>query len=221
LAAQRIIQPLFYKTKKIDKSFIFVKIFSNLLRNQKKPAKYLNNVNQIANANTGDFMLIIYLFLILVTFFVYELINRIVHICYLVKISILVDNIGCINDLLYLRLKDFEYAIAEVFRRKGHKVQMADHFGEGGNGIILDEIYYVIVRKDSLHSLVEIEQAKKLAKHMRDNNIHRGMIITLGDFKTNTRRFCHTNVIKCINGDELFRMFKSVQGLSPQSVYSK
>lgn len=166
-------------------------------------------------------MLILYIFLFLVVMIVYELVNWIIHICYMIKISILVDNIESRDDLLYLKLKDFEYAIAEVFRRQGYKVQMSDHFGEGGNGIILNDIYYVIVRKESYHNLVEIEQAKKLIKHMRNNNIHRGMIITLGDFKANTKNYCHTNVVKCINGEQLLQMFKSVQALSTQSVFSK
>ncbi|NLM11025.1 MAG: restriction endonuclease [Clostridiaceae bacterium] len=164
-------------------------------------------------------MLIMYLLLILVTIIVYELVSWIIHIYYLVKISLLADNIECKDDLLYLKLKDYEYVIAEVFRRQGYKVQMSDHFGEGGNGIILNDIYYVIVRKESYHNLVEIEQAKKLVKHMRDNNIHRGMIITLGDFKSNTKNYCHMNVIKCINGDQLIQMFKSVQALSAQSAF--
>ncbi len=58
---------------------------------------------------------------------------------------------------------------------------------------------------------MEIEQAKKLAKHMRENGIYRGMLITLGDFKNNTKNFCHLNVIKCINGNQLLQMCKDVQ----------
>lgn len=166
-------------------------------------------------------MLIFNLFLILITIIVYELASLIIHICYLIKISFLVDNIKCKDDLLYLKLKDFEYAIAEVFRRQGYKVRMSDHFGEGGNGLILNDIYYVMVRKESYHNLVEIEQARKLAKHMRDNNIHRGMIITLGDFKTNTKNYCHINVIKCINGDKLIQMIRNVHALSAESAFSK
>jgi len=167
----------------------------------------------------GDFMIIVNLFLIFFTLLVYAVVSWITHICYLVKISILVDNIGCMDDLLYMRVKDLEYAVAEVFRRKGFRIRMSDHFADGGNGIILDEIYYVIVRKDSFHGLVELEHAKKLAKHMRDNNIYRGMIITLSDFKANTKNYCHKNVIKCINGTELFQMIKSVQRLSALSVF--
>lgn len=166
-------------------------------------------------------MLIINLLLILITLIFFELIRWIVHVCYLVKISVLADNIKCKDDLLYLKLKDFEYVIAEVFKRQGYKVQMSSHFGEGGNGIILNDIYYVIAKKESYHNLIEPEEAKKLVKHMKDNNIHRGIIITLGDFKTSTKNYCYVNVIKCINGDQLMQIIKSAQALSTQSVFSK
>jgi hypothetical protein len=56
------------------------------------------------------------------------------------------------------------------------------------------------------------EQAKKLARHMHENGIYRGMLITLGDFKNNTKNFCHLNVIKCINGNQLLQMCKNTQG---------
>lgn len=181
----------------------------------------MNNVRPNANAITGDFMLIIYLLLVLFTMLVYEAANFIIQIFYMVKISILVNRIESTDDLLYMKTRDFEHAVAEVFRRQGYRVRISDHFGEGGNGIILDDKYYVIARKDSLHSLVEIELAKKLAKHMRDNGIYRGMIITLGDFKSNTKNYCHINVIKCINGEELIKMFKSVQSLPNRSVLTR
>ena len=59
-------------------------------------------------------MLIIYAFLIIVTVVFYEVVSFIVHIVYLVKISSMVDNINSKYDLLLLRLKDYEYCIAEV-----------------------------------------------------------------------------------------------------------
>ncbi|HZK27596.1 MAG TPA: restriction endonuclease [Thermoclostridium sp.] len=166
-------------------------------------------------------MLIIYAFLIAIAFIFYEVVSFIVHIIYLVKISSIVDSIDSKYDLLLLKLKDYEYTIAEAFRRQGYRVQLSDHFGDGGNGIILNDLYYVVVKKVSYHSLIEIEQAKKLIKHMMGNDIHRGMIITLGDFKTNTKNYCHTNVINCINGDQLLQMIKNVQTESIETIFSK
>lgn len=53
---------------------------------------------------------------------------------------------------------------------------------------------------------------------MQDNDIYRGMIITLGDFKPNTRNYCHMHVITCINGNQLLQMLKKVQSLNPVSI---
>jgi len=150
-----------------------------------------------------------------------ELAKRIYHIIYLVRISLLFDTINSKEDLLFLRNKDFEYVVAEIFKRMGYRVRMSDHFGEGGTGIILNDILYVQARKERYQHLMEIEQAKKLAKHMRENGIYRGMLITLGDFKNNTRNFCHLNVIKCINGNQLLQMCKDTQGLGTLPLFER
>jgi restriction system protein len=163
-------------------------------------------------------MLMLYFFTLIIAWFTYEVISRVVHLLYLVKISILVDSIKRKDDLLFLRTKDYEYVIAEVFKRTGYKVRMSSHFGDGGAGLILNDLYYVIARKEAYHHLVEIEQAKKLIKHMQDNNIYRGMIILLGDFKLNTKNLCHIHSIKCINGNQLLQMIKEVQVVKPVSV---
>ncbi len=160
-------------------------------------------------------MLMMYLFFCLTAWVLYELVSRILHRLYLIRISMLVDSIGHMEDLLFLSLQDFEYVIAEIFRRSGYKVKMSRHFADGGNGIILDDMHYVVARKDAFHHLIEIEQARKLVKHMQDNQIYRGMIITLGDFKQNTRNYCHMYVITCICGNQLMQMLKKAQSLKP------
>ena len=98
---------------------------------------------------------------------------------------------------------------------------MLDRFGEGGNGIILDDLYYVLAKKDGFHHLIEVEQAKKLIKHMQDDGICKGMIVTLGNFKQSTEAFCYTHVIKCINGNQLLQMCKEVRDISPVSIFAK
>ncbi|NLO40677.1 MAG: restriction endonuclease [Ruminiclostridium sp.] len=163
-------------------------------------------------------MLMMYLFLFLTAWVLLEIISRILHVVYLVRISMLVDSIGNKQDLLFLSLQDYEYVIAEVFRRSGYKVRMSKKFADGGNGIILNDLHYVVARKEAYHHLIEVEQARKLTKHMQDNEIYRGMIITLGDFKPSTRNYCHINVITCIDGNQLLQMLKKVQSLNPISI---
>ena len=162
-------------------------------------------------------MLMMYLFFLLTAWVLFEIVNRILHVVYLVRISMLVDSIDNKQDLLFLSLQDYEYVICEVFKRSGYRVRMARHFADGGNGMILNDLYYVVARKEAYHHLIEVEQARKLTKHMQDNDIYRGMIITLGDFKPNTRNYCHMNVITRINGNQLMQMLKKVQSLNPLS----
>lgn len=166
-------------------------------------------------------MLILYMLLFLFASVLYIVIRLASEVAYYVKISLLLDSIQSKNDLLYLNIKDYESVIAEVFRRNSYRVRLSDHFGEGGRGIILNDLYYVQAKKESYHHLVDIEQAMKLTKHMRDNNIHRGMIITLGDFKQCTKKFCHMYVITCINGDQLLKMCLDAQKVGYASIFER
>ncbi|MDP4095157.1 MAG: restriction endonuclease, partial [Bacillota bacterium] len=100
-------------------------------------------------------------------------------------------------------MKDFVQISAEIFRRKGYKVKLTDKCGEEGNGLILNNLIYVEIWKYSADHFTDVEAAMKLAKCMRNNSIYRGIFITLGDFKKCTRTYCHTNVIQCINGEQL------------------
>ena len=156
-------------------------------------------------------MLIIYLLLILVCMILCKLIDTILYILYKIKINNLLENISTKEDLFDTRCKDFINVIAEVFKRKGYKVEITDKCGEDGQGLVLDNLQYVDLTKHGLRHIVDVERAMKLAKCMSSNSIFRGTLITLGDFKQNTRKFCHKNVIKCINGDQLLAMCKEVQ----------
>lgn len=142
----------------------------------------------------------------------YNIIRIIANILYYIKINNKLDMIQTKYDLLYMKRKDYEKVIMEMFKRKGYKVRFSDRFGEGDNGFILDNIQYVQAMKDSLKTELAVESIKKFNRCMQRDSIYRGIFITLGDFKNNTRKFCHKNVIKCINGDELLLMCKEVQG---------
>lgn len=135
-------------------------------------------------------------------------------IVYRIRINILLDNINSKYDLMDMNSKDFKFVMASVFKRKGYNVRICDRIGEGEGCLLLNGIQYVQIKRYSFSHLLEIEEAKKLVKHMQDDSIYRGMIISIGDFKNNTKKYCHTNVIKCINGDELLAMCKEVQNIS-------
>ncbi|NJD01595.1 MAG: restriction endonuclease [Ruminiclostridium sp.] len=128
-----------------------------------------------------------------------------------IKINVLLEKIKAKEDLEYIKFMDFLKMIAEVFKRKGYKVGITNKCGEEGNGLILNSMQYVEIWNRGFSHAVDCEAAMKLAKCMRSNSIYRGMLITLGDFKHNTKTFCHMNVIECINGEQLLSMIKDVQ----------
>ena len=137
------------------------------------------------------------------------------QIAYNIKINNILEGINGKDDLIEVGFRDFVYLMMEVFRRKGYKVRMTDKCGEESNGLILNNLQYVEVIKFPFDKNIEVETAMKLAKCMQLNSIYRGMIITLGDFKHNTRSFCHKNVIECINGDKVLEICKEVQKRKP------
>jgi restriction system protein len=128
-----------------------------------------------------------------------------------IKTGMLLERIRDKYDLLYLDFRDYVNVVAEALRRKGHSVRITDCCGEDGNGLEIDGNQYAEVLKTNLNDLVEVETAMKLAWCMRTHSIYRGRIIALGDFRQNTRTFCHNHVISCMNGDGLLAMCKEVQ----------
>lgn len=156
-------------------------------------------------------MLFMYLILIFLAMTVYWSLVIAYNAYFKIKINRLLEDINTIEDLQYIPFKVFLPLISEVFKRKGYSVKITNKCGEEGNGLILDNMKFVEFWRRALNHEVDCEAAMKLAKCMQTNSIYRGMIITLGDFKQNTRMFCHKNVIECINGQQLLSMFKEVR----------
>jgi restriction system protein len=153
-------------------------------------------------------ILMLLIFILLIKIF-----TTVKNLLYKMKMNKLLDTITEKEDLLYLRFKDYMYIIMEIFRRKGYLVKFTNNCGIDGSGLKLklDSILYAEVWKHGLNQVVEVELAMNLAKCMQSNSIYRGILITLGDFKLNTKAFCHKNVIECINGDQLLNMCKEAQ----------
>src|SRR5690554_4890998 len=128
-----------------------------------------------------------------------------------VKTVHLFDRISCKRDLLYMKYSNFERIVAEIFRRDNHSIKFSDRFGEGEKGLIIDGTTYAQLKKDNPGCMINVEQVMKLVYSMQRDNIHRGMYITLGDFENITYRYCHKNVITCINGDRLLEMCLAAQ----------
>jgi restriction system protein len=156
-------------------------------------------------------LLILLLLTIIVISVVYRILAIICEIVLKIRAIYLLDSITSKRDLLYMKYGDFERVVAEMFRRRNHRVEFSERFGEGEKGLVIDGTVYVQLRKDPLSGMINVEQAMKLAKSMWRDSIYRGMFITLGDFENITYRYCHKNVITCINGDRLLEMCLGVQ----------
>ncbi|HHW31510.1 MAG TPA: hypothetical protein GXX20_07555 [Clostridiaceae bacterium] len=147
----------------------------------------------------------------LVAMLLYDIFLVVYYVCYKTKINRLLEEINSLEDLLYLHTMDFQNIVVEILRRKGNKVKFTDKCGEYNNGYIINNIKYAEIWKHGLNHLVEIEAALKLLHCMETNSIYRGILITLGDYKQNTIKFCFKNAIECINGEQLLKMCKEVQ----------
>lgn len=161
-----------------------------------------------AKYKTGDNMLLICIFLIITALIINAMVVSIAKTFYKIKINSLLDNINTKEDLLYMNIKDFENIIAVMFKRNGYKVEFTERFGEGNRGLILNNLQYVQMEKSALNRLMDVEPVRKLSKSMQTDSIYRGIIITLGGYKRITRNYCHKNVIKCIDGDQLVNMLR-------------
>ena len=69
----------------------------------------------------GDIMLMMFFLFLLIAWLSIALIRQILHLVYLVRISMLLDTIHEKDDLLFLSMKDYEYVIAEIFKRNGYR----------------------------------------------------------------------------------------------------
>lgn len=156
-------------------------------------------------------MIILLLLQLFVLILIYKLFLIIHSVFYKIKINYLLENINSREDLFNMRSMDFQNVIAEVYKRKGNKVKITNKCGEYGNGLIINDIIYAEIWKHGLNYSVDIEAGMKLEHLMQINSISRGILITLGDYKQNTKKFCFKNVIECVNGEQLLKMCKDVQ----------
>lgn len=156
--------------------------------------------------------MLIVLLIYLILYLIVEIVWRFVYkYYYRIKINRLLDGISCKEDFLYMKEKDFINVITLMLKRKGNKAEPTDKCGEETGGLIINDVIFAEMRKDSLSHLVEKETAMKLSHCMKEASVYRGMLITSGDYRESTRLYCRRNVIECVNGDRLFDMCRDVQ----------
>jgi len=163
------------------------------------------------------FLLTFYMLLFLTVALVYEACKAIQHYFLMARVNRFIEIVEYKRDFLFLSHREFVMLVMEVLRRKGYRVRITDGCGEYENGLEINGLQYAEVFKTGLNEKIEVETAMKLAWCMRKNRIFRGLIVTLGDFKQNTRNFCHSHVISCMDGNKLLSLCREVRSLGRAS----
>ncbi len=126
----------------------------------------------------------------------------------------LVDQQTGLDSLRHTPWKEFEYLVAEAFRRLGYSADYSmDHGPDGGVDITL--------KKEGLTSLVQCKRwrsgsvgvavAREMLGILHAKKAHEVFIVTTGGFTAEAKSFARTNPIKLIDGAKLWKMVAEVQ----------
>jgi restriction system protein len=126
----------------------------------------------------------------------------------------LVDQQTSLEKLRETSWKDFEYLVAEAYRRQGYRVEYS--LGKGADGGV-----DLTLRKDGHKSLVQCKQWKvcsvgapvirEMFGLMTAENAEQAIIVTTGDFTREAQDFAAGKPIRLIDGPQLFALVQSVQ----------
>jgi restriction system protein len=126
----------------------------------------------------------------------------------------LVDEQTNLDQLRETPWKDFEYLVAEAYRRQGYQVEYS--LGRGADGG-LD----LTMRKDGLTSLVQCKQWKvfsvgapvvrEMFGLMTAEKADQAIIVTTGNFTRDARDFAAGKPISLVDGPQLLALVQSVQ----------
>ena len=132
----------------------------------------------------------------------------------------LVDQQTSLESLRATPWKQFEFLVAEAFRRQGYQVDFSLNRGADG-GVDL------ILRKEGRTSLVQCKQWKvfsvgapvvrEMFGLMTAEHAAETIIVTSGKFTRDAQEFAAGKPIRLIDGQELLALVQSVQSVSPSS----
>jgi restriction system protein len=126
----------------------------------------------------------------------------------------LVDAQTNLDQLRETPWKDFEYLVAEAYRRQGYQVEYS--LGRGADGGV-----DLTMRKDGLTSLVQCKQWKvfsvgapvvrEMFGLMTAEKAGQAIIVTTGNFTRGARDFAAGKPIRLVDGPQLLALVQSVQ----------
>jgi restriction system protein len=130
----------------------------------------------------------------------------------------LVDEQTSLESLRGVSWKDFEFLVAEAYRRQGYDVDFS--LGKGADGGV-----DLVLRKAGRTSLVQCKQWKvfsvgapvirEMFGLMTAENAHEAIIVTSGKFTAEAGNFAQGKPIQLVDGLRLLQLVKQVQTGAP------
>lgn len=135
----------------------------------------------------------------------------------------LVDEQSSLDSLRKTSWKDFEFLVAEAYRRQGYAVEYSlDRGADGGVDLTL--------RRDGRTALVQCKQWKttsvgvpvirEMFGLLTAQKADEVVVITSGDFTREARSFAEAKPIRLVDGPQLLALVQSVQARSPAATPS-
>ena len=132
----------------------------------------------------------------------------------------LVDQQISLESLRAVPWKDFEFLVAEAYRRQGYAVDFS--LGKGADGGV-----DLVLRKAGRVSLVQCKQWKvfsvgvpvirEMFGLMTAEQADEAIIVTAGKFTSEAENFAHGKSIKLVDGPRLLELVRQVQNRVPTS----
>jgi restriction system protein len=132
----------------------------------------------------------------------------------------LVDQQTSLESLRAVSWKDFEFLVAEAYRRQGYAVDFS--LGKGADGGV-----DLILRKAGRASLVQCKQWKAFSVDapviremfgiMTAERADEAIIVTSGKFTSEAESFAQGKPIRLVDGPDLLKLVRQVQDRSHQS----
>jgi restriction system protein len=126
----------------------------------------------------------------------------------------LVDRQNSLESLRATPWKEFEFLVAEAFRRQGYAVEYS--LGRGADGGV-----DLVLKKDGRTSLVQCKQWKvysvgpsvvrEMFGLMTAENADEAIVVTTGRFTADAQRFANGKSIRLIDGPQFLVLVQSVQ----------
>lgn len=134
--------------------------------------------------------------------------------------QLLVDRQTSLESLRTVSWKDFEFLVAEAYRRQGYNVDFS--FGKGADGGV-----DLVLDKAGRTSLVQCKQWKvfsvgvsvirEMFGIMTHEQADEAIIVTTGKFTREAESCAHGKAIQLVDGSRLLELIKQVQGHAPLS----